>query len=93
VTLAWCPANELYRAVKFAPALNPFPAPALNGAALAGGQFSFEVSGVAGFRYVLEMSSDLSSWLPLQTNAAPFTFTLTNAAGRAQEYFRAGYFP
>ena len=37
VTLASCPANELFRAVKFAPALNPFPAPELGAATLAAG--------------------------------------------------------
>jgi hypothetical protein len=28
----------------------------------------------------------------LQTNAAPFTFTLTNAADYSRQYFRAVYF-
>jgi hypothetical protein len=93
VTLASCPPNELFRAVKFAPVLNPFPAPGLSAATLAGGQFSFNLTGVAGYEYVVQASADLSNWLPVQTNTAPFTFTLTNAAGYAQQYFRAVYFP
>jgi hypothetical protein len=93
VTLATCPPNELFRAVKFAPALNPFPAPGLSVPTLAGGQFSFNLTGVAGYEYVIEASSDLTVWLPVQTNTAPFTFILTNAAGNAQQYFRAVCFP
>ncbi len=93
VTLASCPPNELFRAVKFAPALNPFPAPGLSVPTFSGGQFSFNLTGVAGYEYVIETSADLAGWQPLQTNTAPFTFTLTNAAGNAQQYFRAVYFP
>jgi hypothetical protein len=93
VTLASCPPNELFRAVKFAPALNPFPAPGLSVPTLSGGQFSFNLTGVAGYEYVIQASADLTSWLPVQTNTAPFTFTLTNATGQAQQYFRAVYFP
>jgi hypothetical protein len=93
VTLASCPVNEWFRAVKLAPVLNPFPAPALGTVALNSGQFNFSVGGVAGYQYVIEASADLTNWRPLQTNAAPFTFTLTNAAGSPQQYFRAVYFP
>ncbi|HEY3861226.1 MAG TPA: immunoglobulin domain-containing protein [Verrucomicrobiae bacterium] len=93
VTLAPCPAGELFRAVKFGPELNPFPAPALSAAPLAGGQFSVSLAGVPGYTYVLESSADLLNWQPLQTNIAPFTLTFTNAPGSAQKYFRAAYFP
>jgi hypothetical protein len=93
VTLVTCPTNEWFRAVKMAPVLIPFPAPALSAAAISGGQFSFSVGGVAGYQYVIEGSGDLMTWQPLQTNAAPFTFTLTNAAGLPQQYFRAVYYP
>jgi hypothetical protein len=93
VTLATCPPNELFRAVKFAPALNPFPAPGLSAATLAGGQFSFNLTGVAGYEYVIQASADLANWLPAQTNTAPFTFTLTNPAAYPRQYFRAAHFP
>jgi hypothetical protein len=93
VTLASCPANEWFRAVKFAPALSPSLAAELSAPALAGGQFSFNVAGVAGYQYVIEASADLMNWLPLQTNTAPFVFTLTNAFASSQQYFRAAYFP
>ncbi len=93
LTLASCPPNELFRAVKFAPELKSIPAPQLSAPTLIGGQLSFNLSGVAGYPYVIESSIDLTTWLPLQTNTAPFTFTLTNAADFSQRYFRAAYFP
>ena len=92
-TLATCPNNELFRAVKFAPILNPFPAPSLGAPALADGQFTFSLTGVAGYKYVIESSSDLTNWLPLQTNTTPSTITPTNTANFSQVYFRAVYFP
>jgi hypothetical protein len=92
-TLAVAPQGELFRAVRVAPVLNPFPAPELGAATLAGGQFSLSVAGVAGYDYVIEASTDLMNWLPVQTNTAPFTFTLTNASGNPQQYFRAVYSP
>jgi hypothetical protein len=93
VTLASCPPKELFRAVKFAPALNPFPAPQLSAPTLAGGRLSFNLTGITGYAYVIETSADLTTWLPSQTNTAPFTFVLTQAADNSQEYFRAVYFP
>ncbi len=93
VTLSTCPPLELFRAVKFAPALNPFPAPSLGAATLAGGQFTFNLTGVPGFSYVIEASSDLMNWLPLQTNTAPSGFTVINTSSPAQQYFRAVFFP
>jgi hypothetical protein len=93
VTLATCPASELFRAVKFAPVLSPFPGPQLGAATLADGQFSFSLTGVAGYEYVIESSVDLMNWQPLQTNTAPFTFAFTNPASSSGQYFRAAYFP
>ena len=93
VTLTTSPANEWLCAVKFAPALNPFPAPELSATTFSGGQFSFNLAGVAGYPYVIEASTDLMNWLPLQTNTAPFVFALTNAVSSPQQYFRAVYFP
>jgi hypothetical protein len=37
--------------------------------------------GVPGFNFILEGSTDLVNWQPLQTNASPFNFTDTNADG------------
>jgi autotransporter-associated beta strand protein len=52
------------------------------------GQFSFGISGVPGWRYVIQSSTNLPNWVPVQTNIAPFTFTDTNA-GNPLEFYRA----
>jgi hypothetical protein len=89
VTLAACANNELFRAVKFAPELSPFPRPELSATALSGGQFSFNLTGVPGFEYVIESSTNLRNWVSVETNIAPFAFTLTNAVAAPNEFFRA----
>src|ERR1035441_333470 len=48
---------------------------------LSNGQFKLGVAGLAGYSYVVQASTDLVSWLPLQTNPAPFVFVDANAAG------------
>jgi hypothetical protein len=75
--------------VKFAPELSPFPQPELSAATLSGGQFSFNLTGVPGFDYVIESSTNLVNWVPVETNVAPFTFTLTNAVTSPDEFFRS----
>jgi hypothetical protein len=60
---------------------------------LAGGKLSFNLTGVPGNSYAVESSTNLTAWLRVETNTAPFTFVLTNAAGNSQEYFRAVYVP
>jgi hypothetical protein len=93
VTLVSCPSNELFRAVKFTPALTSPAAPQLGAPTLTNGQLSFSLTGTVGFSYVIESSTNLTTWLPSQTNVAPFTFTFTNTGGGSEEYFRAVYFP
>lgn len=57
------------------------------------GQFSFQVTGLAGDQYVVETTSDLTHWIPVQTNIAPFTFVDRAAAGSSQRFYRASYLP
>ena len=56
------------------------------------GQFQFNVSGVSGFSYTVEASTDLTDWLPIFTNTSPFTFTDTNATPSTQNFYRAVYY-
>lgn len=63
-------------------------APSMSGS----GQFQFNVSGVPGFSYAIETSTDLTDWLPIFTNTSPFTFTDTNATPPAQNFYRAVYY-
>ena len=66
--------------------------PATLGApAQTGGQFSFSVTGVTGYQYVVQASTDLVNWVSLQTNAAPFTFVDMDAASFSQRYYRTYY--
>jgi len=69
----------------------PVTAAALTSAAHSGGQFSFTVSGDTGQPYVVQASTNLLDWVSLQTNAAPFLFTDTNAAGFDQRFYRVFY--
>jgi len=56
-------------------------------------QFSFSVSGVSGYRYVVQSSTNLIDWISVQTNTAPFTFTDTNAVRLQQCFYRTFYLP
>jgi hypothetical protein len=65
----------------------------LTPAAGPGGQFRFTVSGDAGQNYVVQASTNMLDWMPVQTNAAPFVFTDANTAGFSQRFYRAFYLP
>ncbi len=56
---------------------------------LAKSGFSISGEGMAGSNFVIEVSSNLLNWQPLQTNASPFTFVDTNAPGSAYRFYRA----
>jgi hypothetical protein len=51
--------------------------------------FQFQVAGVPGFNYAVQESTNLIDWVSLNTNASPFSFTDTNAAGSPQQFYRA----
>ena len=61
----------------------------LTSAVCSGGQFSFTVTGTDGANYVIEASTNLVDWLPVQTNTAPFTFVDANAAAASQCFYRS----
>lgn len=68
----------------------PIPAATLKNVTRAiNGAFSFQVAGIVGSKYVIQASSDLVHWSCVQTNAAPFTFTDTNAARLPRCFYRA----
>jgi hypothetical protein len=58
------------------------------GSCLSNGQFGLQVGGLPGYNYMVQASTDLVSWLPLQTNPAPFLFVDTNAAGYRCRFYR-----
>ncbi|HEY1717828.1 MAG TPA: hypothetical protein VGH42_05970, partial [Verrucomicrobiae bacterium] len=55
----------------------------------ANNQFSFLVSGIPGNSYVVQASTDLTGWVSLQTNAAPFTFVDFNMGQFSRRFYRS----
>jgi hypothetical protein len=62
-------------------------------AAHVSGQFALTVAGASGHQYVVEASTDLMHWVPVQTNTAPFIFVDTNASQFGQRFYRSVYAP
>jgi Fibronectin type III domain len=76
----------------YSTALDPAVTPAtLASARQVNGQFNFTVSGVAGYPYIVEASTNLIDWVQVATNLSPFTFTATNIGQFKQRFFRAVY--
>jgi hypothetical protein len=59
----------------------------------AGGPFQFSISGVPGFNYAIEASTNLVDWMPLATNISPFTFVDGDATNFPARYYRSVYLP
>lgn len=57
------------------------------------GQYALALAGVPGFKYVVQASTNLVNWVPLQTNTAPFTFVDGNAGSFRQRFYRSVYAP
>jgi hypothetical protein len=57
------------------------------------GQYALTVAGVPGYKYVVQASTNLINWVPMQTNTAPFTFVDTNAGKFRQRFYRSVYAP
>ena len=54
------------------------------------GQFSFDVSGDSNDVYVVQASTNLITWVPVQTNVPPFTFVDTIAGQFRLRFYRVG---
>jgi hypothetical protein len=65
------------------------PGNLLDSIAYSGSQFSFAVNGNAGSEFIVEASTNLVDWVPLQTNEAPFTFVDANASHFGQRFYIA----
>jgi hypothetical protein len=65
----------------------------LASAAHASGQFALAISGVSGCQYVVQASTNMVNWVPLQTNTAPFTFVDTNASKFGRRFYRSVSLP
>jgi hypothetical protein len=69
------------------------PAATLSAATSAAGQFSFQVTGVVGGKYVVQASSDLAHWTSVETNTAPFIFQDKNASEYSHRFYRTYFVP
>jgi hypothetical protein len=67
----------------------PAVAAVLTTLAPVGGRFTMTVAGMRGYKYVVEASTDLAHWVPVQTNTAPFTFVDTNASQFTRRFYRS----
>jgi hypothetical protein len=73
----------------------PPAAPTLSQPVLNGDTFIFTLNGTAGTNYVVQFSTNLANgnWTALRTNAAPFSFSDSNANNFPQRYYRALWQP
>jgi Fibronectin type III domain len=71
----------------------PALAALLQPSASVSGGFSLAVSGVPGFNYVIQASTNLVQWVPVQTNLAPFSFVDSNTGRFHKRFYRAVYLP
>lgn len=53
------------------------------------GQFALTIAGSSGMNYIVQASTNLVNWVSVQTNAAPFTFTDTEAGQFNQRFYRS----
>jgi endonuclease G, mitochondrial len=58
-----------------------------------GSQAQFSVTGVPGYNYAVQVSTNLIDWSSIKTNASPFTLTDTNVGGAPYRFYRTVYLP
>ncbi len=71
----------------------PSAAASMGSAVCSRGGFSFGVTGVSGYKYVVQASTDMLNWVSVATNTAPFVFVDSNAGQFNQRFYRSIYFP
>src|ERR1039457_879598 len=57
------------------------------------GRFSSSLSGVSGYQYVVQASTNLMDWVSVETNTAPFIFTDTNNVSLQSCFYQTFYLP
>jgi hypothetical protein len=65
--------------------------PVLESPVLSSSGFSFSVAGTQGSNCVIQVSTNLMNWSPLETNTIPFQFTDANANQYSERFYRAVY--
>lgn len=67
------------------------PAASLVSTVRSGSGFGFAVSGVPGYKYAVQASTNMVNWISLKTNIAPFSFVDTNASRFSKRFYRSVY--
>jgi hypothetical protein len=57
------------------------------------GQASISLTSTPGFNYAIQASTNLTNWISLQTNTAPFIYLDTNADNFGMRFYRGLYLP
>jgi hypothetical protein len=76
--------------------LPPVIDPSSGSLGFAGGQFGFDLTGTPGQVVVIEASTDLQQWVPVQTNilgSVPLHFSDPNSSAVPNRYYRAVWLP
>ena len=60
---------------------------------LTNNQFQLSLTGVPGFTYAIQASTNLADWIFLGTNSSPFIFLDYEASDFPQRFYRALYVP
>jgi hypothetical protein len=89
--LATAGTNQFFRGVQLAP--SNVPAAAILTVLIGTNQFSFNVTGTAGYNYKIETSTNLLNWTPVTTNAAPFVFNAGASSTSGGQFYRARSVP
>jgi len=55
--------------------------------------FAFQLTGISGFTYVVQASTNLADWIPVATNASPFIFVDPESSALPQRFYRAVWSP
>jgi hypothetical protein len=97
-----CVAGEIYRVAvagqnrtygEFGISLEVVLAPMLTVSSTAPGEFAFQVDGTPGAVYVVEASTNLFDWVPINTNNAAFLHLDSEAQDMPHRFFRARHLP
>ncbi len=89
VTDSGCP--SLSATQSFVAVVNKLNSPQVNGLGLTNGQFRFTVAGDAGPDYLVQASTNLTSWTTLETNASPslpFLWTDSGPTNLSWRFYR-----
>jgi len=74
-------------------ALSPPAYGAVGPADYANGRYNFMISGAVGYKYTVQASTDLLTWIAIGTNTVPSVFVDTNAGQFNQRFYRSIYHP